>query len=175
MVFTIIVVVNDCGRLIGWRETRRVVARRRAISAARELPDALARDAGFLLARAGGRAIRDLNRTLAPLDLRSRHYTVLAAVADDDGRSQRELGEMLAIDPSAVVAIVDDLEHAGLVRRAPDPADRRTRRVAATDAGRARAKEAHAGAQAVARELLAPLDDAERATLLALLTRVDGG
>ncbi|MGE3288090.1 MAG: MarR family winged helix-turn-helix transcriptional regulator [Pseudonocardia sp.] len=137
------------------------------------LPDELARDAGFLLARAGGRAIRDLNRALAPLELRSRHYTVLLAAAGA-GRSQRELGELLAIDPSAVVAIVDDLERGGLVRREPDPTDRRTRRVVATEAGRVRMREARAGARSVEEALLAELDDAERATLLALLTRIAG-
>ena len=34
--------------------------------------------------------------------------------------------------------LLDDLEQAGLIERRPEPADRRARRVVATDAGRAR-------------------------------------
>jgi DNA-binding MarR family transcriptional regulator len=129
-------------------------------------------DAGFLLARAGGRAIRALNRALQPHGLRSRHYTALGVAADGGGRSQRELGELLDIDPSAVVALVDDLERAGLVRRDPHPDDRRTRLIVATAEGRARLREAAEPAAAVDDLLLADLDPAERATLVRLLARI---
>lgn len=135
-------------------------------------PPGLAGIAGFLLARAGGRAIRDLNRALEPFGLRARHYTVLAAAAGQGGLSQRKLGAVLAVDPSAVVALVDDLERAGLARREMHPGDRRTRRVVATEAGRevlARAEELAAGVDG---ELLAPLSPAERDVLLGLLRRI---
>jgi hypothetical protein len=83
-----------------------VISQARAVGS----PERLADTAGFLLARAGGRAIRELNRALEPYRLRSRHYTVLALAAEHGGLSQRELGEALAVDPSAIVALVDDLE-----------------------------------------------------------------
>jgi DNA-binding MarR family transcriptional regulator len=134
----------------------------------------LTEDAGFLLARAGGRAIRNLNRALQPHGLRSRHVTALGVAAESAGRSQRELGEVLDIDPSAVVAVVDDLERAGLVRREPHPEDRRTRLIVATDEGRARYREAAELAAAVDDELLGDLDADERATLVRLLARVAG-
>jgi DNA-binding MarR family transcriptional regulator len=127
---------------------------------------------GYLLARAGGRAIRDLNRALQPYGLRSRHFTVLTVAAEAAGRSQRDLGELLGIDPSAVVAIVDDLARAGLVRRDPHPDDRRTRLVVATDAGRARLVEARALTRDLGDALQAGLTPAERAQLLDLLRRL---
>jgi DNA-binding MarR family transcriptional regulator len=129
---------------------------------------------GYLLARAGGRAIRDFNRALQSSGLRSRHYTVLAAAAESAGRSQRDLSAALGIDPSALVAIVDDLAQAGLVRRDPHPDDRRTRLIVATDEGRARLEEFHALAREVDDELQADLDPDERSTLLELLRRVVG-
>lgn len=136
------------------------------------VPDALAGDPGFLLARAGGAAIRRLNRALARHGLRSRQYTVLTAAAEPPGRSQRDLGELLGIDPSAVVAIVDDLERDGLVRREPHPLDRRTRLIVATDAGRARWRDVAGSAGEVEAALLARLDADERALLVDLLRRL---
>ncbi|MCO1660964.1 MarR family winged helix-turn-helix transcriptional regulator [Pseudonocardia humida] len=136
------------------------------------MPDTLAGDVGFRLARAGGAAIRNLNRALARHGLRSRQYTVLVAAAETPGRSQRGLGELLGVDPSAVVAIVDDLERDGLVRREAHPVDRRTRLVVATDAGRARLVEIAGSVGEVDAALLGDLDAGERATLLDLLGRL---
>ncbi|KAA9150255.1 MarR family transcriptional regulator [Amycolatopsis acidicola] len=136
-----------------------------------ELPS-LDTDAGFLLARAGGRAIRELNRALEPSGLRSRHYTVLMAAAERGGLSQRELSTLLGIDPSAVVALVDDLEHAGLVRRDAHPGDRRTRLVVLTGKGKTAFRRAADHGTKTENNLLAPLDPAERATLISLLRRI---
>ncbi|EHR50356.1 transcriptional regulator [Saccharomonospora marina XMU15] len=127
---------------------------------------------GFLLARAGGRAIRNLNRALEPFGLRSRHYTVLSASAEQGGLSQRELGEVLGVDPSAVVSLVDDLERAGLVRRDSHPDDRRTRVVVVTEAGRSTLDTTRELARGVDDELLAGLSEDERRTLERLLLRL---
>lgn len=127
---------------------------------------------GFLLARAGGRAIRNLNRALEPFGLRSRHYTVLSASAEQGGLSQRELGEVLGVDPSAVVSLVDDLERAGLVRRDSHPDDRRTRVVVVTEAGMSTLDTTRELARGVDDELLAGLSEDERRTLERLLLRL---
>lgn len=132
----------------------------------------LTSDAGFLLARAGGKAIRSLNRALEPYRLRSRHYTVLMAVTERGGLSQRELGELLGIDPSAVVALIDDLSAAGFVRRDPHPEDRRTRLVMLTDAGREAFTQVTELAAGMEDALLAPLTPQERQTLVGLLRRI---
>jgi DNA-binding MarR family transcriptional regulator len=163
-----IVEVNDCGVQLNCRPP----SRGGDISEPPAVPAALARDPGFLLARAGGAAIRALNRSLARHGLRSRQYTVLTAAAEAPGRSQRDLGELLGVDPSAVVAIVDDLERDGLVRREPHPLDRRTRLIVATGAGRARLADVAGSAGEVGTALLAGLAEDERATLVELLGRL---
>lgn len=99
---------------------------------------------------------------------------MLAATADHGGLSQRELGTALAIDPSAIVALVDDLERAGLARREVHPGDRRTRLVVPTAAGQEFLGRAHALAARVDGELLAPLTGTEQETLRALLLRITG-
>ncbi|HKS45947.1 MAG TPA: MarR family transcriptional regulator [Amycolatopsis sp.] len=127
---------------------------------------------GFLLARAGGRAIRKLNRALEESGLRSRHYTVLMAAAERGGLSQRELGDLLGIDPSAVVALVDDLSAAGLVRRDPHPEDRRTRLVVLTEKGHDTFERASELAAEVERDTLGQLSPKERVVLVDLLRRI---
>lgn len=92
--------------------------------------------------------------------------------ASSSGRSQREISDLLGLDPSGIVAMVDDLERLGLVRREPNPDDRRTRLVVATDAGRQRLRETEPVARAVDDHLLAGLDENERQTLRALLQRI---
>ena len=139
------------------------------------LPASLAAGVGYLLARAGGRAISDLNRALQTHGMRSRHYTVLVVAAENGTLSQRDLGELLGIDPSAVVTIVDDLERDGLVRREPHPDARRSRRIVATENGQTRLTELSPLARAVNDDLLGSLDANERQTLMDLLQRVAHG
>ncbi|GAA4316157.1 hypothetical protein GCM10023162_22650 [Klenkia terrae] len=94
-------------------------------------------DLGFLLSRASGAVVRATNAALTSHGLRVRQYSVLVLACDAaDGVTQRELADVLGLDPSQVVLLVDELAGAGLVERRPSEADRRTRLVVATDAGR---------------------------------------
>ena len=93
-------------------------------------------DLGFLLSRAGGLLIASANTALEPLGLKARSYSVLVTAAEyPHGVNQRRIAEILALDPSQIVGIVDDLEHRGLVERRLDPADRRNKLIFATAAG----------------------------------------
>jgi DNA-binding MarR family transcriptional regulator len=65
-----------------------------------------------------------------------RGYQVLTAVGRSDPRSQLELANHLGLDRTVMTYLLDDLERAGLIERRPDPADRRARRIVATEAGR---------------------------------------
>lgn len=100
-------------------------------------------DLGFLLSRASGVVARSASEVLAPLGLRVRSYTVLTFAAEDDsGVTQRSLAATMALDPSQIVALVDELEQRGLVTRAPDPADRRNKLIVATEEGNSVREEA---------------------------------
>ncbi|MDR7304313.1 MarR family winged helix-turn-helix transcriptional regulator [Haloactinomyces albus] len=96
----------------------------------------LADDLGFLLSRASGVVARSVSDALAPLGLRVRSYSVLALTGEDGaGVTQRRLAVLMGLDPSQVVALVDELESRGLVTRTPDPADRRNKLIVATEQG----------------------------------------
>lgn len=92
-------------------------------------------------------------------------YTVLMAIVDAPTRSQLALAQAVSVDKSKLVLVLDELEAAGLVRRRPDPADRRARIVEATDTGRRVLDAAREDVEAIEDSLLADLDPATRHTL----------
>ncbi|MFR9675050.1 MarR family winged helix-turn-helix transcriptional regulator [Streptomyces sp. TR06-5] len=86
----------------------------------------------------------------------------------------RKIADQLRCEPSNVTGIVDRLEARGLVERRPDPADRRVKVAAATEAGRDTAGSLR-GSLDFAREPLADLTSLERRVLRDLLARMLGG
>jgi DNA-binding MarR family transcriptional regulator len=134
---------------------------------------ALTDDLGFLLSRASGLLVRTTNAALAGHGLRVRSYSVLLLAADaEDGVSQRELADVLGLDPSQIVLLVDELAAAGLVERQASPVDRRTKLVVATEAGRAVRAEAGLDVDAAQIRQLAELTAGEQHLLRELLSRL---
>jgi DNA-binding MarR family transcriptional regulator len=136
------------------------------------VPADLSRRAGFLFAQMGTHAHRRFAERLAGLGLHPRHFGMLSHLAAAEGQSQQALAVALGIHRSAVVALVDDLEHRGLAERRPDPADRRAYTLFLTHAGRELLAELERTADAEDAELLAALDASERSQLISLLQRV---
>lgn len=135
----------------------------------------LTEDIGFLLARVSGEVVRATNAALAGEGLRVRQYSVLQLACDSPGGiSQRAMARVLGLDPSQVVALVDELAQARLVERQPAPADRRAKLVTATDAGRRKRERAATRAAAAVQGALRSLSGDEQATLRALLSRCSG-
>lgn len=126
-------------------------------------------DLSFLLARANALSLAAGNAALVEFGLRVRSYSVLALAAGGGRPSQRELAEYLRLDPSQVVALVDDLQRRGLVSREPDPADRRANVVVATAEGEELFARARVAVRAAERQQHAGLSEADRARLAELL------
>ncbi|SCL19342.1 DNA-binding transcriptional regulator, MarR family [Micromonospora nigra] len=111
-------------------------------------------------------------RTYARWSISRGEFDVLAAL--------RRAGEPYSLAPKALAASLmltsggmtgrlDRLERAGLVRRSPDPADRRGLRVTLTPAGRNLVEEAAEAGLTVQRRLLDALPPADRERLADLL------
>ena len=98
-----------------------------------------------------------------------RGYQVLAAAARDEPGSQAALSGRLGIDRTVLTYLLDDLEAADLVARQPDPADRRSRRVVATEHGRVILADREARFTRAEQHLLAALAPADQVTFRALL------
>ncbi|GAA2017948.1 hypothetical protein GCM10009839_12440 [Catenulispora yoronensis] len=136
------------------------------------LPPSLTALTTYLLSRTGKTARSLLAGRFAERRLRLWHHAVLAALSDFGPHAQRELAVRLAVDPSDIAKILDELAGDGRVDRVRDPADRRRVTATLTDAGRALLAELDAEAAAVQDEVLAPLSTDERDQLKTLLTKV---
>ncbi|WP_436763296.1 MarR family winged helix-turn-helix transcriptional regulator [Streptosporangium sp. V21-05] len=102
-------------------------------------------------------------------------YTVLVAVVEAPARTQLALAQAVSVDKSKLVLILDELEDAGLVRRRPDPADRRARIIEATPEGDHALKAARADIETIENQLLADLAPSARTTLQSALQHLAGG
>ncbi|MCZ2846521.1 MarR family winged helix-turn-helix transcriptional regulator [Modestobacter sp. VKM Ac-2978] len=130
-------------------------------------------DVGFLLSRASGRLVRASNAVLAGHGLRVRPWSVLVLACDAaEGISQRELADVLGLDPSQIVLLVDELTAAGLVERRPSPADRRNKLVLGTAAGQAVRTAAARDVELALAGELTDFSAGERQLLQELLTRL---
>jgi len=131
----------------------------------------ISQDAGFLLAKlhAAGSVLN--NRALAGFGLKERSYSVLALANSELEPTQREMAEFLSLDPSQIVALIDELEKRGLVIRAPGKQDRRAKIVSATKEGAAVFRQAEAAAREAESAALTGLSGIEIAALKGLLRK----
>jgi DNA-binding MarR family transcriptional regulator len=130
------------------------------------------RPTGALLRLAHQRSRAAANHRLRALEVDLRHVGVLAALATGGPLTQRRLSDVVELDRSSMVYVVDRLEELGLVRRLPSPADRRAYAVTITEEGSTRLREASAVAMGVMEELLEGFEPAEITMLDDLLRRI---
>src|SRR5687767_3665107 len=74
----------------------------------------------FLLSQLGIYAAQQFSERVATLGLTPALAGLLRAIATTPGQSQQALARHLKIQPSRVVAFVDDLEGRGLIERRPN-------------------------------------------------------
>ncbi|MEU7157099.1 bifunctional helix-turn-helix transcriptional regulator/GNAT family N-acetyltransferase [Streptomyces chrestomyceticus] len=89
------------------------------------------------------------------------------------GQDVRRLRERLGLDSGYVSRLLRSLEADGLVTVEPQPEDRRVRTVRLTEAGRAEHAVLDGRSDELAGSLLAPLNTAQRARLVAAMAEVD--
>ena len=144
----------------------------RAMPSMADVNSELGDDIGFLLSIARAIVTRRVNDELEPTGLRGRTYSVLALAADGGGVTQREIADTLALNPSQIVPMVDELTKRGLVERLAHASDRRARVVAATLEGRDLYDTARSRVSDALGVVLSGLDANERESLHDLLRRV---
>jgi MarR family transcriptional regulator for hemolysin len=90
-------------------------------------------DLPFEIAETAHAMRRAFDRRATSLGVTRAQWKVLFRLTRFPGLRQVELAEMLDVEPITLSRIVDRLEEAGLVERAPDPADRRAWRLQVTE------------------------------------------
>jgi DNA-binding MarR family transcriptional regulator len=79
----------------------------------------------FLLYRAAEQSHSLANDMLARMELNARQVGILTLVIEREPMTQKALGDMLRIDRTTMVTLIDDLERKGFVVRQRHPRDRR--------------------------------------------------
>lgn len=98
-------------------------------------------------------------------------FAVLNYLQANEGAIQQQVGSAMGIDPSTMVALVDQLERAGLAKRRPHAQDRRAREILLTPKGRRTLERGRALARTVEADVLQGLSPAEREQLVTLLRK----
>ncbi len=137
-------------------------------------PEPLASAPGFLLSWNGQRMAHVFAATLEPLGLRPPHFGVLTLIDSHPGCAQQELVDRSLIDPSSMVAVIDELEELGLAERRAHPGDRRKHAVHLTADGQRTLQQARQLAIETAKETFSPLTAHEVETLRGLLRKLAG-
>jgi DNA-binding MarR family transcriptional regulator len=128
-------------------------------------PDPVLTSAGYLLMKAGKLIDSEIGAALAADDLAPRQFLVLTFAGGDERLSQQELSQRLGLDPTLLVAVIDELEARGLASRVRDPDDRRRQIVRLTAAGRKVQRRATTALAKAEARFLAPVAEADRPAL----------
>lgn len=126
----------------------------------------------LLLVQIGMEAARQFGDRLAPLGVEPRHVGMLSRLAANEGKAQQVIGELIGLNPTQMVFLVDELESRGFVERRRNPADRRSYELYLTPAGKDMLGKVQRVAQAHQAELGKSLSQSEQEQLTELLRRI---
>lgn len=113
---------------------------------------------GYLLKHAQLRMHELTDHALEPHGVTGRELAVLIMLAGHEPASQQQAAQRLGVDRTTMVALLDALEHRGLVTRHPHAEDRRRNVVELTQTGHEVTKKATKAGEQAEREFLAALD-----------------
>jgi len=122
---------------------------------------------GYALRRAANATAAELAGRLTPLALRQSDVSVLILIAENPGVTASAIGRALDIQRANMVPLLNRLEDAGLIHRAP--LDKKSLGLDLTPHGRDRLAEARAVVETFEAELIARVPEEHRAHLLPAL------
>jgi DNA-binding MarR family transcriptional regulator len=92
---------------------------------------------GYLISKVRIELTAQIDRELAPLDITTAQFSIMAHLAYEMADSASALCSEISYDPGAMTRMVDRLEAKGFVRRVREQGDRRKVRLELTKEGRA--------------------------------------
>jgi DNA-binding MarR family transcriptional regulator len=126
----------------------------------------------LLMIKLGRITMHRFTEALEPFGIRPRHVAALIELRDRGELTQQSLCGQLHLDPTNLVAILNELEQRGYAARRRDPADRRRHLVEISKKGIAVIEKVSEVMDGVEADLLAGFEPAEREQLEALLTSI---
>ena len=136
------------------------------------LPQELVASTVFLLGRVGIAMKMQTIEAFEQAGFSPYHFSVLALLDEGARETQATIADVLRVDRSQLVGLLDSLEERGLVERRRDPNDRRRHLVSLTAAGKHELATLRKLVKRIEAEFLAALEPEERATLHRLLLRL---
>ena len=130
------------------------------------------RGIGRLIGKVRMEILDALDRELAPFDVTSAQYIILAALAEGGVDSASGLCRGVSYDPGAMTRMIDRLENKGFIRRVPCAEDRRRARLELTAEGKTVYPKLAAGASKVFGRYLHGFSRTETRQLQGLLERM---
>jgi DNA-binding MarR family transcriptional regulator len=129
----------------------------------------------LIMIKLGRVTMHRFTEALLPFRIRPRHLAALIELRDQGELTQQVLSARLHLDPTNLVAVLNDLERRGYATRRRDPEDRRRHLVEVTNKGLAVIAEVSDAMDGVEAELLDGLGPAEREELEGLLNAIFEG
>src|SRR5215472_196105 len=126
----------------------------------------------LLLVQLGMEAARQFAQQIAPLGVEPRHVGMLTRLAANEGKAQQVIGELIGLNPTQMVFLVDELEGRGFVERRRNPADRRSYALYLTPAGRDMLSKVQEAGRVHQARFGASLSHSEQRQLTELLSRI---
>lgn len=127
---------------------------------------------GHLIRRAHQVAVAIFMEETAGHEVTPVQFAILNALLQDPGEDQVTLARKVAFDAATFGSVIGRLEARGWVRREADESDRRRKRLWVTADGAEAARRMRRSVGKVQSRILQPLDERERAQLVALLDRL---
>ena len=128
---------------------------------------------GYDLRRPSGAFAADFTAAVEGTWMRQVLIGILAVVSGSPGINQGAVGRVLGIKRANMVSLINELVDAGLLDREVDPGDRRAFSLNINDAGRVMLADCLVRIEVHEKKMLAGFTEAERATLLDLLGRIE--
>lgn len=113
-----------------------------------------------------------LHQRIVPLGVVPGQFAQLLALFEQDGLSQRELCDRVRIEQPTMANTLQRMERDGLIRREPDPADRRRTRTVLTSRARDLEAQLVAAARKVNAAATSGLSDPEVTAFLTTTARI---
>src|SRR4051794_4543337 len=126
----------------------------------------------LLMIKLGRITMHRFAEALEPFGIRPRHVAALIELRDRGELTQQSLCGQLHLDPTNLVAILNELEQRGYATRRRDPEDRRRHLVQVSKKGLAVIDKVSKAMDGVEDELLDGLDPGEREQVATLLTSI---
>jgi DNA-binding MarR family transcriptional regulator len=124
----------------------------------------------YLVFRVERRIRARLDEALSRRGVTTTEYMALSELQVRDGLSSAQLARIAFVSPQAMSLVIRDLENRGLIRRRPDPNQRRVLRTSLTRKGLNTLRRCDAALDEIEDVMLDGVDDAGRKTLAETLT-----